>query len=218
MKLVIFGIGEQADVASFLFEHDSKYEVVAFCVDKEYLSQDKFRGKPVVALEDLKKIYPPEEYDAFVAIGYSNMNDLRSEKCKILLGFGYRLPSYISSKALTWPGFECGYNCLILEQNNIQPFVKIGDNVTLWSANHLGHHSKVEDNVFITSHVVVSGGVTIGKNSFLGVNATIRDHIEIAPYNLIASGALVNKSTEEYGVYIGVPAVKKDIKSTDLRI
>lgn len=218
MKLVIFGVGEQADVASFLFENDSKYEVVAFCVDREFIKEANYKGKPVVALEDLKEKYPPEEYDAFVAIGYSQMNELRADKCRALLRMGYTLPSYVSSKAIVWPTFECGYNCLILELNNIQPFVKVGNNVTLWSGNHIGHHSTIEDNVFMTSHVVVSGGVTVGANSFLGVNATIRDHIKIGEYSLIASGALLNKSTDEYGVYIGVPAKKKDMKSTELKI
>jgi acetyltransferase-like isoleucine patch superfamily enzyme len=33
--------------------------------------------------------------------------------------------------------------------------------VTLWSGNYVGHHSIIEDDVFIASHVVVSGGVTI---------------------------------------------------------
>jgi hypothetical protein len=48
-------------------------------------------------------------------------------------------------------------NAFILEDNTIQPFVRIGPNVTLWSGNHIGHHSTVEDHVFIASHVVVSG-------------------------------------------------------------
>ena len=49
----------------------------------------------------------------------------------------------------------------------------IGDNVTLWAGNHIGHHSTIGDHAFITSHVVVSGHVRVGEYSFLGVNATI---------------------------------------------
>lgn len=218
-KLVIFGIGEQAEVASFLFTHDSEYEVEAFCVDRAYIGdQENFQGKPVVAFEDIEKLYPASNYSGFVAIGYNKMNDLRKDKYISFKKKGYELASYISSKAITWPDFNYGDNALILEGNNIQPFVKIGSNVTLWSGNHIGHHTVIEDNVFLTSHVVVSGGVIIGENSFLGVNATIRDHIKIGKYSLVASGALLSKSTEDYGVYIGVPAKKKEVKSHELEI
>lgn len=217
-KLIIFGIGEQAEVASFLFEHDSKFEVEAFCVDKQYIKNSTFQGKPVVPFEEVQDFYSPEKYLGFVAVGYNMMNDLRRNKYNEFKNKGYELASYISSKATTWPGFECGDNALILEGNNIQPFVKIGSNVTLWSGNHIGHHSIIEDNVFMTSHVVVSGGVKIGKNSFIGVNATIRDHINIGDYSLIASGALLTKSTDNNGVYVGVPAKKKAISSHELEI
>ena len=74
-----------------------------------------------------------------------------------------------------------GDNCFILEDNTIQPFVTIGNNVTLWSGNHIGHDSVIEDHCFITSHVVVSGHVRVGARSFLGVNATLRNAITIAP-------------------------------------
>ena len=50
-----------------------------------------------------------------------------------------------------------GDNCFILEDNTVQPFVTIGNNVTLWSGNHIGHDSVIEDDCFISSHVVVSG-------------------------------------------------------------
>ncbi len=35
-KLVIYGIGETADIAYEYFKHDSDYEVVAFTVDNEF--------------------------------------------------------------------------------------------------------------------------------------------------------------------------------------
>ena len=96
----------------------------------------------------------------------------------------------ISSKASIFTN-KIGENCFILEDNTIQPYVEIGNNVTLWSGNHIGHHSIIRDHCFITSHVVVSGGVEIGENTFIGVNATLRDHIKIGKSNVIGAGALI---------------------------
>lgn len=215
-KLVIFGAAEQAELAGYLFEHDSSYEVVAYCVHQQYLETNVFNGKPIVPFEQVCERYPPEQYPMFIALGYTAINKLRTQVCQQAKAKGYKLVSYVSSLATTWPDFRCGENCLILEGNNIQPFVVIGNNVTLWSGNHIGHHSIICDNVFITSHVVVSGGCTIGENTFIGVNATLRDHIIVERENVIAAGALLTKSTEAYGVYIGSPAKKQLRKSFEL--
>ncbi len=63
--------------------------------------------------------------------------------------------------------------------------------MTLWSGNHIGHHSEIAEDCFIASHVVVSGGVTIGPRCFIGVNVTIRDHVKIGADCVIGAGALV---------------------------
>jgi UDP-3-O-[3-hydroxymyristoyl] glucosamine N-acyltransferase len=114
---------------------------------------------------------------------------------------GYTLISYISSKATTWPGFTCGDNCFIFDDNTIQPFVTIGNDVVMWSGNHIGHHSVIKDHVFITSHVVVSGACTIEPHCFLGVNATIRDETILARETLLGAGALILRDAKEFEVY-----------------
>ncbi len=91
---------------------------------------------------------------------------------------GYSMASFISPQATILNGGVIGDNCFILEDNTVQPYARIGSNVTLWSGNHIGHHSVIGDHTFIASHVVVSGGVEIGERCFVGVNATLRDHIE----------------------------------------
>ena len=68
---------------------------------------------------------------------------------------GYDFYSYVSPKATVLTN-KIGENCFILEDNTIQPFVEIGNNCVLWSGNHIGHHGKIDDHVFITSHCVVS--------------------------------------------------------------
>ncbi len=100
------------------------------------------------------------------------------------------MANYISSHCTYLSQFPTVDNCFILEDNTIQPYVKIGNNVVLWSG-HIGHDVAIGDHNFITSHVVVSGFVTIKRNCFLGVNATIRDAVTIAPETLVATGAII---------------------------
>lgn len=171
----------------------------------------------MVAFERLADAFPPQEFRLFVAVGYGKLNDLRATKVAAARQMGYRLVSYLSSRATTFPGFELAENCFILEDNTIQPFVRVGNNVTLWSGNHIGHHSIIEDDVFMASHVVVSGGVRIGQGSFVGVNATLRNHIEIGRKCVIGAGALVLESQPDFSVIAPRGTERAKVPSTRLR-
>jgi sugar O-acyltransferase (sialic acid O-acetyltransferase NeuD family) len=214
---VIFGTGQIAELADFYFEHDSNYLVKAFTVDTGYKREDTFRGKPVIALEDLPREFPPTEFGAFVALSYSKLNALRAEKCAALKDMGYQLASYISSRANIFPGTRPGPNAFILEDNTIQPFVTIGANVTLWSGNHIGHHSTIEDDVFLASQVVVSGNCRIKRRTFIGVNASLRDGTTIGERCVIGMGACVTADCPDETVYPASATQPSPVKSGRLR-
>lgn len=214
--VVIFGVGEFAEVAEFYFAHDTAREVAGFTVDADRIETDSFCGRPVVAFEELPDHYPPDSHDLFVAIGYSKLNRVRADKCDAGRAKGYDLASYVSSKATVWPGFEAPENAFILEDNTLQPFVRLGRGLTLWSGNHIGHHAVIGDFCFVTSHVVVSGGVTVGAYSFLGVNASIGDHITIGEQCVIGSGAIITADVPDQAVMAAQPAEQRRMPSTRL--
>jgi sugar O-acyltransferase (sialic acid O-acetyltransferase NeuD family) len=216
-KIIVFGAGQLAEVAYFYLTNDSPHEVVAFTADEEYCTESLFHGLPVVSFEKINEDYPPSDYKMLIPISYKKVNKVRERKFEEARNKGYEFISYISSKATVWPGLKHGENCMIFENNVIQPFVEIGDNVILWSGNHIGHHTVIKENCFIASHVVVSGNVAIGPNCFLGVNSTIRDNIKIARENIIGAGALILEDTQEQGVYIGSPATLSRVPSNRLR-
>lgn len=197
-KLIIFGAGQIAELAYHYFSSDSEYSIQAFSVDKEYIVSDDFFGIPVIAFEEIQASFPPEDYEMFIALSYSEVNSIRKKKYFAAKEKGYKLASYISSRATILNDMSIGDNSFILENNTIQPFVSIGNNVTLWSGNHIGHHSEICDHVFIASHVVVSGGVNIGSQSFIGVNATLINNISIGDGCVIGAGALVNSNVESH--------------------
>lgn len=216
-NLVIFGFGDIAQLAYYYFRTDSDYNVVAFTVDSAYIAAHEFCGLPVIPFEDIHNHYPPESNDFFVALSYSKINAVRKEKYLDAKALGYHLASYISSHATVLNEQAIGDNCFILEDNTLQPFVTIGNNVTLWSGNHIGHHSTIQDHCFIASHVVVSGGVEIAEQCFVGVNATLRDHIKIGERSVIGAGTLILADVEAEGVYIGSATERSKVPSSKLR-
>jgi sugar O-acyltransferase (sialic acid O-acetyltransferase NeuD family) len=215
--LVIFGAGDIARLAAYYFSEDSDYDIVAFTVDTPWLREESCDGKPIVPFETLATQYPPKCCELFIALSYSGLNRLRREKYLAAKAQGYRLASYVSSRATVFNQYQHGDNCFILEDNTIQPFVQIGNNVTLWSGNHIGHHSVIDDHCFLASHIVVSGGVHIGASCFIGVNATLRDHICIGAECLIGAGALMLADAEPQGVYVATATERSRVPSSRIK-
>ncbi|GAA6138650.1 acetyltransferase [Arenicella sp. 4NH20-0111] len=216
-KLVIFGSADMAELAKYYFDNDSDYEVVAFTLDAEYLDSEIICGLPAVPFDQVVAKYSPEQHDMFIALSYSQLNKIRKDKFTAAKEMGYTLASYISSHATVLNDGAIGENCFLLEDNTIQPFVRIGDNVTLWSGNHIGHHSTIGAHTFIASHVVVSGGVNVGRQCFIGVNATLRDHIDVGDLSVVGAGVLMLKSCDEASLLIGKATPPSGRKSTDLK-
>jgi sugar O-acyltransferase (sialic acid O-acetyltransferase NeuD family) len=212
-KLIIVGDGETAQIAHQYFTHDSKFEVAAFSVEKQFLKRKQLEGLPVVPFETLEKRYRPRDYAAFVAVSYTQLNRVRTRLYAEVKRKGFSTPSYVSSDAFVWKTAKIGENCFIFEGNVIQHGAQVANNVVIWSGNHIGHQTHIGANCYIASHVVISGFCEIGENCFLGVSSCLSDRVKVAKDCIIGAGAVVLKDTEPGKVYVGNPARPLDKSS-----
>jgi len=189
LPVIIFGVGQIADVARFYLEQGGM-KVAAFTVDDGFSDEKFHAGLPVLAWNDLESSAPPSSTLLFCPISYRRMNLLRKERFQEGKARGYQFTSFVHPNCVN-NSASIGENCLILENNILQPFSTIGDNTILWSGNHIGHHSTIGEHCFLASQIVVSGGVHIGARCFVGVNATIGDNLSIGEAVAIGAGALV---------------------------
>lgn len=196
-KLIVVGDSAFAEIAYEYFDGDSDYAVVAFAVERPFLKKDRLLGLPVVAFEDIEEKFDSATHEVYVATVYTQLNRLRTRLAAAAKAKGYRLASYVSSRAFVWRNVELGEHCFIFEDNTLQPFVKLEDNVVLWSGNHIGHHSVVRRNCFISSHVVISGFCDIGESCFLGVNSTVSNNVSIGRDNWLGPGSIVMRNTQD---------------------
>ena len=216
-KLIIFGDSAFAEIAFEYFTYDSEYEVVAFCVSREFIKRASILDIPVVAFEDVESLYPPATYEMHIALAYNQLNRIRRNFYLEAKAKGYRLANYVSSHAFVWKNVTLGDNCFIFEDNTIQPFVKIGSNNVLWSGNHIGHHSTIGDHNFISSHVVISGLCNIGDSNFMGVNSTMGNNLTLGNDCLVGSFVHIVKNVPDGSLIKGV-ANSIDEKSTWMKM
>ncbi|HKO43108.1 MAG TPA: acetyltransferase [Pyrinomonadaceae bacterium] len=212
-RIVIFGTGKIADQVYFYLTNDSPHEIVAFTVDREYLSDEKKMGLPVVPFEEVQDVYSPTDYEMFVAVGYQDLNRFRAKKYDEARGKGYSLISYVSSRAANFGDIEIGDNCLVLEFAVLQPCSKVGNNVFIWSGNHIGHHSRIGDHCYIAGNVVISGSTKVGPHCFIGVGSTLGHEINVGEESFIGAGSLITKDVEPGSVYISADTQKYRLDS-----
>lgn len=215
-RIVLFGNGQVASNAYYLFSHDSPYEVVAFTVDRAYISDQTLHGLPVVPFEEVQNHFEPDTYQMHVAVSFRHVNRLRAQKYEEAKAKGYRLVNAISSRASVWPDLKIGDNCRIGPNCSIDPYAEIGSNVTIASGCLVGHHTVIGDHCFLAAGVVISGSTTVEPYAFIGAGATIRDRLTVARASVIGAGAVILEDTREKGVYLAQHAEALSIDSDRL--
>lgn len=213
-NLVIYGLGDFAKMMRYYFTEDSPHKVVAFCADSSFVTEDTFEGLPVIAFEEVQKIYSSDDHFMFVAVGYSNM---RSRKCMFEKAKekNYRFVNYISSCAKVDKSVKVGVNNIVLQGTQIEPFCKLGDNNIIWSSVNVSHDSLISNHCFIASQSLVGGFSIIEDGCFLGFNCTILQNVHLFQETLVGAKSLVLKSTKPYSKNIGSPTKLIDFHMLD---
>ena len=195
-KLSIFGNGEIAEQAFFYFSKQSDYKITAFVVDSP--KEDQFNKLPLISSEEFENNFSNKEHYIHIALSYRNLNKNREKKFKYFENKKYTFASFISDKStILTDRKNLGRNLFILEEQSIQTGVKVGDNVMIWSNNHIGHNSIIDDHTYISSNVTISGHCKVGKRCFFGVNSCVADFINIGNDCFITMGSAISTNLED---------------------
>jgi len=212
-KVVLFGTGRGADVAYRFLRRDSDHEICGFSTERRYLDRDSFHDLPVVAFEDVERRFPPDQYRFLILLGYQRMNGLRAEKYLAAKAKGYGFISYVNSQFYRAEDLQIGENCFILDNQSISLDVRIGNNVVMWSSNHVGDLSTIKDHAWLASHVTVAAEVTVQPYCFLGIGATVGNKLTLGQRTFVGANALVASDTAENSVHVASASEAVDLDS-----
>lgn len=200
--VVVFGAGDIAAVAKVYLDAHSRDRVVGFTVDEAYRTSDTFEGLPLVGWETLEQRFPPDEVQLLGPLSYRGLNELRRDRHREGKARGYAFSSFVHPASHIYTG-EIGENCFILENNVIQPFVRIGAGVMMWSGNHVGHHAVIGDYCFLASQVGLGGGVRLGERCFLAGKVGVESGLTIGDASFLGTGAIVRRNMPAESVVPG---------------
>jgi sugar O-acyltransferase (sialic acid O-acetyltransferase NeuD family) len=215
--VIVFGNGQMARMLHFYLTHDSEHTVAAFTVNRDHLREPSMLGLEVAPFESIEHTHPPDKYTMCIPISYRQINQMRAAKYHEAKARGYNLISYVSTRAITWPGLVIGDNCIILEGAVVQPSAQIGNDVFLGCGSIVSHDCVVGDHCFVAPGCVALGYVRIGRYCVLGANSTIRDGVTVAEECVIGAGVTIGRDTGPQEVYIGERAHPEKKRSSELR-
>ncbi len=203
-ELIIFGDSKYAEMLANYFQKDSIYEVVAYCVDRDYRTRNNINGLKVYDFKDIESLFSSDYY-IFSAIGYNSLRIHKSlyERVKKL---HFKVASYVSSKAIVDDSVKIGDNCLILPGTILEPNVVIEENTFLNSGVVVSHDAKVKAHTVMASGSLVGGYTNIGECSLLGFNSTVVELLNVGRETLLAAGSVLLQNSEDYTMYAGTPA------------
>lgn len=215
-NLIIYGDSSYAEMIAHYFKTDSEYQVVAFCVDRDYKTREEIDGLPVIALEEIEDHFSTESHYIFAAIGYKSVRTHKVLFEKIAQ-LSFSVASYISSKAIVDASCKIGINCLILPGVILEPDTTIEKNCFINSGAIVCHHTCIKAHTILASGSLIGGHTTIGESSLVGFNATVAELLQVADETLLGAGSLLLQNTEKHTMYVGTPA-KAVRKHTDTGI
>ncbi|WP_373355268.1 acetyltransferase [Pseudoroseicyclus sp. CXY001] len=214
--VVLFGTGAMAEVIEVYLRAYSDLRIVGYTLDAAFRQEERRGGLPVVPWEGLEAVFPPDQVLLLGPLTYRRMNRIRRDRYLEGKARGYGFASFLHPGAHIL-GAEIGENCVVLEGNVIQPFVRIGPNCIIWSQNQIGHHATIGAHSFIASMVAIAGHVEIGEESYIGGQTGIVHGVTLGRACATLNGAVVAKDLPDGTVVAGAASPVKPFPSSRLR-
>lgn len=199
-KILIYGIGDFADILSEKLKEDS-VEISGYIVNAEYFKEKSYRGKPVYIFEELCKHFQPENTSVYIGVIGKQMLKFRKDIFEILQRDGYYLPNYIAPSASVHTT-EVGQGNIIMENVVVESHCSIGDGNIIWPNVVMPHHNRVGDFNNLSPSVSFSGYSVVGDRCFIGNNACLNNHVKVSNCALVGAGVFVAKNLGEEQVLV----------------
>lgn len=149
-----------------------------------------------------------DDVDVFLAIGN---NDLRRRWWDRVKDLGFSTPNLISSYSLIDDHATIGDGNIICARAFIGAQAELGSNNLVNTAAVVDHEVTIQHHCHLAPSSTIGGRTHISDLCMIGAGATIVNGLFIARNTLVGAGAtLIRPVKEPNGVYVGVPAKRRD--------
>lgn len=214
--VVLISTGMASEVIAAYLDRFSEFNLVGFTVDRDYMKETEYLGKPVAPWDEIQTAFPPDQVLLMGPPTFARLNTFRRDRYNEGKAMGYGFASFIhpSSNVMT---DDIGDHVIILDGCVVLPKTKIGNNVIIWCDTHVGHHCVIADHVFMSAQVGIAGNSKVGAECFLGGQAGIAHGVTIGDRCAIVNAAKIGNDVADDSVLAGYAAELKPFPSSRMK-
>ncbi len=201
-KLVLIGTSSLAPQTLDFIERYQLFDVIGFTVNKAYIKEPIFLGKPVIPMEELDQHIDKDNVKLFSTVTWYNyLNRERKKIFDLLKKEGYKFANLISPHALVYTK-DIGEGNWIHDLAHIGHGVRIGDDNVFRMKCVIGHDSVIGNHNFFGVDSLVGGHDYFGDCSFIGLDALIHNRVVVGNKCVIGGGATVKRDLPDFSLVV----------------
>lgn len=201
-KLVLVGTSSLAAETLDFVERYQLFDVIGFTVNKAYIKEPVFLGRPVFPIEELDKYIDKEDVKLFSTVSWYNyLNRERKKIFDLLKGYGYKFANLISPHALVYTN-DIGEGNWIHDFAHIGYGVHIGDDNVLWVKCFIGHYSVIGNHNCFIANAIVGGHDYFSDCCFVGLSALVHNRVVVGNKCVIGGGAIVKRDLPDFSLCV----------------
>ena len=199
-RLVILGAGGHgravADAALKM-----GYRTIVFLDDR---AAGRCIGFPIAGPLDRAEALRDGETDFVIALGDNRL------RRRVAMGHDLSWARIVHPSAQISPFAELGAGTVVLAGAAVNVCARVGRHCIVNTGAVVEHDNVLEDFAQVAPRAALGGSVRVGALAQIGIGAVVKNNIAVGMGCIIGAGAVVVKSTEPGGVYVGVPAWRRE--------
>lgn len=208
---VVLGTGGHCRVLLSLLAAAGQHQVLQIIELGAPRPDERIMGIAVTpTAEDLTDLAGRIDIDIFLAIGDNALRQLWWARIKEL---GLPMPNLVSPHALIDPTANLGGANVVCAHAFIGPESRIGHNNLINTGAIVEHEVVIGDHCHLAPSTTIAGRTCLKDRCFIGAGATLIDKLSVAAGTTVAAGAVLARDVKEAnGIYVGVPARRKEVR------
>lgn len=198
-------------------EETSSGKVLAFTVDKSFISDNYLHEFPVIPFDDIEEKLSMDDVEFIIGVGYKSMNSVRESIYNRIKSKNYRIGNFIHPNAIVEAN-QIGEGSVILSGAYIGKGAIIGNGNIFWNNCNISHDAVIGDFNYFAPSTTFGGFVTVRNKCFFGLGSIVKNGVSVLDSTLVGAGAYLDKNTDPYDVYVPAKSLKLKYKSFDMNI
>lgn len=216
-NVIIFGNTEYSYMLAKYIEETNISKVIAFTVDKEFISNSYLHEFSVIPFENIEDSFSLDDVEFIIGVGYKSMNSVRESIYKRIKSKNYRIGNFVHPNAVVEAN-QIGEGNVILSGAYIGKNTVIGNGNIFWNNCNISHDAVIGDFNYFAPSTTFGGFVTVSNRCFFGLGSIVKNGLSVLDSTLVGAGAYLDKNTDPYDVYVPAKSLKLKYKSTDMNI